>query len=243
MEGTESRRLERGLFPVPRCLAKLGGGGKGCSLTSCLPSSPSFSAITEKQWGKQYMQTGRTVPDRTIAGPVGASRWGRLTRLAPLREVFGVDLRTLALFRVLLASYLILDLCLRARDLTAHYTDFGIMPRSVLAESLSTGSWSFHALSGSASLQVFLFVVAGAFAAMMLVGWRTRLATLVSWVLLVSLQNRNVFILSGEDNLAIVLLFWAMFLPLGARYSIDCALDTKTGRTPMPSFQSRRWRC
>ena len=176
------------------------------------------------------MQTGRTISDQPIAGPIGSSRWRNLTRLAPLQEVFGVDLRTLALFRVLLAGFLILDLCLRARDLTAHYTDFGIMPRSVLAESLSIGSWSLHALDGSAAFQIFLFAVAGAFAAMMLVGWRTRIATVASWLLLVSLQNRDVFILSGEDNLVIVLLFWAMFLPLGARFSIDCALDTAKAR-------------
>tara|TARA_R110000787_G_scaffold230265_1_gene337737 strand:- start:973 stop:2736 length:1764 start_codon:yes stop_codon:yes gene_type:complete len=148
-----------------------------------------------------------------------------------------MDLRTLALFRVLLAGFLILDLCLRGRDLTAHYTDFGIMPRSDLAGTLSGGSWTVHALNGSASFQLMMFAVAAAFAAMMLVGWRTRLATVASWLLLVSLQNRNVFILSGEDNLAAVLLFWAMFLPLGARYSIDCALDTAKAR-PADAFFS-----
>ena len=94
------------------------------------------------------MQTGRTIPDRTIADTAGAYRWRNLTALASFQEAFGMDLRTLALFRVLLAGFLILDLCLRGRDLTAHYTDFGIMPRSDLAGTLSGGSWTVHALNG-----------------------------------------------------------------------------------------------
>ena len=61
---------------------------------------------------------------------------------------------------------------------------------------------------------------------MLVLGWKTRFATIASWVLLLSLQNRNTMILSGEDNLALLLLFWGMFLPLGARYSVDSALDS-----------------
>ncbi len=146
-------------------------------------------------------------------------------KLASLRDIFGIDLRTLALFRVLLGGFLILDLALRARDINAHYTDFGIMPRGVLIPYLSPGSFSLHMLNGTAAFQVALFVLAGIFALMLIAGWRTRLATFASWVLLLSLQNRNTQILSGEDNLVMLLLFWALFLPLGARYSVDSALD------------------
>ena len=58
--------------------------------------------------------------------------------------------------------------------------------------------------------------------------------TVASWVLLLSIQNRNIFILSGEDNLALLLTFWAMFLPLGARYSIDYGLTRKHGTASTP---------
>jgi predicted DCC family thiol-disulfide oxidoreductase YuxK len=165
-----------------------------------------------------------------------------LTRLAtipraPLREIFGVDLRTLALFRVLLGGYLILDLGLRARDLVAHYTDFGVLTRADLAGSLSPGAFSLHMLNGTAPFQAALFVLAAIFALMLMLGWRTRLATIASWVLLLSLQNRNPIILSGEDQLVMVLTFWAMFLPLGARYSIDAALD-KTSDTVANAYFS-----
>ena len=148
-----------------------------------------------------------------------------LGKLTPLRIVFGIDLRTLALFRVLLGFYLSLATLNRMGDLSAHYSDEGVMPRDAQMELLADGSWSLHLLNGTSTAQLVLFLIA-AFAALgLMVGWRTRLMTMISWVLLASVQNRNTFILSGEDNLALLLTFWAMFLPLGARYSVDLSLS------------------
>lgn len=150
-------------------------------------------------------------------------------KLTPLRTIFGIDLRTLALFRVLLGIYILIDLAMRARDLVSHYTDAGIMPRSVQIDHLYITTWSLHLANGAAWFQALLFVLAGLAALGLLFGWRTRPMTVISWLLMLSVQNRNTFILSGEDNLALLMLFWAMFLPLGARYSVDAALD-RTGR-------------
>ena len=47
-------------------------------------------------------------------------------------ELFGADLRSLAAFRVVLASLVLVDLATRATDFYAHYTDTGILPRTVL---------------------------------------------------------------------------------------------------------------
>lgn len=154
-----------------------------------------------------------------------ASAAGSRPRLAGWREVFGVDLRTLALFRVGLASVILADLCLRAADLEAHYTDFGILPRSVLPNFLHPDSVTLHAMGGSVWSQALLFLIAGLFAVQLLIGYRTRLAAVLCWVFLVSLQHRNSMILSGQDNLLVVLSFWSMFLPLGARYSVDAATN------------------
>lgn len=153
-------------------------------------------------------------------------------RWAGVREIFAIDLRTLALFRIGLAVMIIADLILRARDLRAHYTDFGIMPRAVIDGYMHPASFSLHLMSGATWFQLLLFVLAGLLAASLLIGYRTRLVTVLSWVMLVSLQMRNPMILSGEDNLLILLLFWAMFLPTGARYSVDAALDNRTDSYP-----------
>ncbi|MBT5454975.1 MAG: DUF393 domain-containing protein [Rhodospirillaceae bacterium] len=153
-------------------------------------------------------------------------------KIAAVRDIFGIDLRTLALFRVGLAFLLLIDLALRARDLTAHYTDLGILPRSMAVEFLSSGAFSLHLLNGTVWFQAGLFILAAFVAAMLLVGFRTRLVTIVSWVLLLSLQNRNPQILSSADNLILLLTFWAMFLPLGGRFSIDAALDRRSPPVP-----------
>ena len=58
-------------------------------------------------------------PEQTIQPPY-AARPGIVLSLARLRDVFGIDLRTLALFRIGLGTLLLADLALRARDLTAH---------------------------------------------------------------------------------------------------------------------------
>lgn len=166
--------------------------------------------------------------------------WFR-AHLTSYREIFGADLRTLALFRVLLGAFLIVDLMLRARDVVAHYTDFGVMPRSVLVDNLSPGAFSLHIVNGTAAFQIGLFLLAGLFALLLIAGWRTRTMTIISWFLLLSLQNRNTIIHSGEDQLVMVLMFWAIFLPLGARYSVDAALDPthKDGETkPSNAFFS-----
>ena len=170
-------------------------------------------------------------PQQTIPSPY-AARPGIVLSLAGLREIFGIDLRTLALFRVGLGALLLADLAMRARDLTAHYTDAGILPRAGLLDTQAIGSFSLHLLNGTFAFQATLFVIAAVFAAMLVAGSRTRLATIVSWVLLLSLQNRNPQILSAGDSLLLLLSFWAIFLPLGARYSVDQALDKQPGQQP-----------
>ncbi|MFT5471570.1 MAG: hypothetical protein ACI8UO_006705, partial [Verrucomicrobiales bacterium] len=75
------------------------------------------------------------------------------------RNVFGIDLRSLALFRISLGAILIADLIVRATDLTMFYTDAGVMP----IEQLRHPAWRIclHALSGDSGFQAALFVIAG----------------------------------------------------------------------------------
>lgn len=143
-----------------------------------------------------------------------------------LREVLGLDYRSLALFRIGLGLLLISDLIHRGLYLTAHYTDFGVLPRFAVLEYFAD-QWEFslHMANGTFSFTVFLFLVAGAFALMMILGYKTRLATILSFIFLISLHNRNPLVLQGGDTLFKMILFWAMFLPLGVKYSLDSALN------------------
>lgn len=131
-----------------------------------------------------------------------------------------IDLRGLAVLRMAIGVVILYDLVARSRNLVAFYTDSGVLPRSALASDYS-GIYSIHTLSGDAWFQALLFVVAGVFALMLVVGYRTRTATAVSWLLLLSLRARNPMIFNSGDHLLGLLLFWGLFLPLGERWSVD----------------------
>lgn len=140
-----------------------------------------------------------------------------------IRARLGIDLRALAAFRIALGLVILTDLLVfRVPGLVPFYTDAGVFPRSALAETYPAfASASIHAVSGSPWIQGVLFVVAGIFAICLCLGYRTRLATLVSVVLLASIQIRNPHVLNGGDTILTSLLFLGLFLPLGARWSLD----------------------
>jgi hypothetical protein len=148
----------------------------------------------------------------------------------------GVDTRALAALRVGLGLLLVADLLGRARDLRAFYTDFGVLPRETLAAFTPTWQLSLHALSGGLTWQVALFVVAGVAALALAAGYRTRTATAVSWLLLVSLHNRNPVVLNGGDVLLRMVLLWAVFVPLGERWSVDARRRARPARERVRSL-------
>ncbi len=142
--------------------------------------------------------------------------------LAFLRQNYKVDLRALALMRICIGIVILSDLIIRACDLTVHYTQDGVLPVSLLLEfDPKPLRWSFHYLNDSFAYQAFLFCLQGFITLLLIAGYRTRLITVLSWVLLVSLQNRNPFIQQSGDDLLRLVLFWAMFMPWGNFYSVD----------------------
>ncbi len=146
-----------------------------------------------------------------------------------IKKTFGIDLRSLALFRIGLAILVLSDLINRSSDLIAHYTDFGVLPRGPLIENFSNLSYfSLYFTNGTFEWATCLFVVNAMLAVALLLGYKTRWVMILCWVLNVSLQNRNPIVLQGGDILLRCLMFWAMFLPLGSRYSIDHALSFNT---------------
>jgi vitamin K-dependent gamma-carboxylase-like protein len=156
---------------------------------------------------------------------------------AKVVEIFGADLRSLATFRIVLALLALSDLANRATDLSAHYTDAGIMPRTVLVEQvLSPWAFSLHLMNGGSLFQALLFGVAALAAFGMLVGYRTRLMTFVVWALLLSIQLRNPLLNGSESPMLRMLFFWGMLLPLGAYWSVDRARSALP--RPSPGFLS-----
>lgn len=141
-------------------------------------------------------------------------------------DVFYLDLRSLALLRICTGGLIIADLIDRSRDLQIMYTDAGALPRAeMLSHAHSPWFLSLYNLNGSLQFQAFLFLVTGIFALMLLIGYRTTLATIASWILVVSLQYRNFLVLFGADQVLRLILFWGIFLPWHAKFSVDAALS------------------
>lgn len=142
---------------------------------------------------------------------------------------FKIDTRALEAFRIGLAAVVVLDLVLRARSLTAFYTDAGVLPRSALFVEYPT-LYSIHALSGSVAWQVAMFLITAVCAGALLIGYRPKLALFGTLLLIDSLRSRNQLILNAGDTLLYLLLFFGLFLPLGRQWTLTARTDD-TGRS------------
>lgn len=139
-----------------------------------------------------------------------------------LPSVFAYDLRGLAAMRIGLGLLLLADIINRSFSFAALYATESAVPRQAALDDFAN-PWqlSLHLYAPADWMVAALFALAAAFAIMLAVGYRTRLATVVSWVLLISLHSRNPLVLQGGDEVLRAMVFWGMFLPLGARYSFD----------------------
>lgn len=149
-----------------------------------------------------------------------------------MRRRLEVDPRALATLRAAVALLVLADIALRGTDLVAFYTDQGAFPRASappLARVLPYG-WS-----GATWWVLALFLLSAAFAAMLLVGHRTRSASAGVFVLLLSLQLRNTLVLNSGDILLLLTAFWGLFLPWAAVWSMDAARGTGSTRAPFAS--------
>jgi predicted DCC family thiol-disulfide oxidoreductase YuxK len=148
-----------------------------------------------------------------------------------LPQIFGLDVRSLALFRVLLSVVLLCTLSNSLCHAGVWYSDGGIAPRAWIMEAGEATRLSLHLLEGSVVFIVAMLLLQMGCALMLLLGWRTRWASIASFVLWISLMNRNPDILLPADSMIAGLLFWSMFLPLGARYAVDAAFTAPAAQT------------
>ena len=137
--------------------------------------------------------------------------------------VFSLDLRSVALFRVGLGLVTIWDFAERIAVARGLYSGEGAYSFSGPALLLRAGFFSFHRLHPSPAFQVALFAVGVIAAVALTIGYRARLAALILYLLVLSAQHHNPFVLEGFDIYHRVLLMWSMFLPLGSRFSIGGA--------------------
>lgn len=140
-----------------------------------------------------------------------------------LFQSLSLDLRSLALFRVLLGFMVVIDLLVRSRSLFAHYANLGVWPVVEAINNNNAHSFSIHFSNGNVPFQIIAMIVQMVAAICYMLGLKTKISNILTWLLVLSLHNRNVLILTPGDDLLRILLFWSLFLPVGEKFSLDSA--------------------
>ncbi|MFT5050921.1 MAG: hypothetical protein ACI8QZ_002327 [Chlamydiales bacterium] len=145
------------------------------------------------------------------------------------------------MLRIALGLIVFVDLALRATELGVLYTDGAAYPLERARQTLFAPI-ALHLASGSAWVQGGLMGLGMLFAGLLVVGYRTRLMTVLTWYLVISLHHRVYHIQDVGDQLLRLLLLWCVFLPLGSRYSLD-ARSRRSSATTVTSIASAGLLC
>ena len=151
------------------------------------------------------------------------------------RRMIAVDLRALAVLRIGIACLLLADLAFRLPHIDPLLTDGGWL------DGRPGGAWptpSLHALSGAYAWHVSLFVIAAVCALGLLVGWRTRLMLVLSWLLHLSLVHREYHMMDVGDSVLSQAMWWCLFLPIADVASLDARRRGPTTATHVCSVAS-----
>jgi len=132
------------------------------------------------------------------------------------------DRRTLGLSRLLLGFYLVMDLLRRSAQWEDMFSDKGIMPSYVILKNLHQSShFSFlHGFTTAPELWALFAVIFVTFFCLF-VGYKTKVAQVLSLVFVTSMNGRVLLIENGGYVVQNLLLLWMCFMPLGDRFSVD----------------------
>jgi hypothetical protein len=159
--------------------------------------------------------------------PAATTRPGRLGAAgAWIRERYcTVDTRTLGLFRLILGFLLTADWLRHWGEAATYYCNEGVLSNHFHLFRPSSG-YNFsvlHAFSTLPEVHVAFALGLVCFVCFW-AGYRTRLFSILSFVLVTSRDNRLVMIENGGYVVVNLLACWAMFMPTGARFSVDAWL-------------------
>jgi len=129
--------------------------------------------------------------------------------------------RVLGLYRIVIGLLTIYSFALWAKDVAVFFSDEGVLTTKTLAGAMGRDYHTILQWIGS-PLGVRLSLAALFAAALFFtVGWHTRVASVLLYVLVVSFHERNNLVLNGGDTVLRTMLFFFMFAPAGAAFSVD----------------------
>jgi Vitamin K-dependent gamma-carboxylase len=135
--------------------------------------------------------------------------------------------RPLGAIRILFGLLALINLAFCSVDLDYWYTDSGLFRGD---ESwVIAGPYQFsplHFFQDPTAIRIaFLLTATAAF--FLTVGWRTKLMSILFYMGMLSIHNRNLASSSGADVLLLTFAFNLMLCPCGAAYSVDAWLESR----------------
>ncbi len=137
-----------------------------------------------------------------------------------------IDPRPLAIFRIAFGAVALLCLIGRFHDRLFLYGHAGLISRATIDSFFSAGTlgryvYLYGFVPGHDPALMGLFIVLMVAAFCVAIGLFTRVNTILLFIGLTALSNRNFFIENSGDDLLRIFSFLLMFAPAGAAYSID----------------------
>jgi hypothetical protein len=146
---------------------------------------------------------------------------------------------SLALFRIAFGVVTTAWTATLIPNLLAFYGPNGILP-GLPARVL--GSWGVLMFSTSTTLLVAVFAATLAAAILVTVGLHTRVASIVLWMGILSLEQRNVAVNNSGDGVLRSLAFFCALAPAGASLSLDRLRKARDRFWEFPTHSPWPWR-
>jgi hypothetical protein len=122
------------------------------------------------------------------------------------KRLLTIDPRTLGLYRIALGGLLCMNLIDHWVEARTYYSNEGVLTNH------------FNLFRPPSS---YNFTLAFACHLGLMIGWRTRLFSVLSFLWATSLDGRLVLVENGGYVVVNLMALWGMFLPLGQRFSVD----------------------
>lgn len=142
-----------------------------------------------------------------------------------------LDSRSLSLFRILFAGWLLKDTLLKFFLVDIFYSNHGVLPHETMSRISNPQRFTLLDMFNETWMVYALLCLWVVVLLLMIIGYRTRLVTILNFVFVLSFLERNLFVGSAADTVFRVMSFWLMFVPAGEHYSVDALRRRGKGDT------------
>lgn len=136
-----------------------------------------------------------------------------------------VDARVFAALRFAFGGILLIYAIVLAPDFERWFGENGVMGKEEARQNIDPDTWTFLSfVPGSPRVLAILFLLFCTQILLFLIGLGTRFQAICLFLWILSLHHRNNLIWEGGDVLLRISLLLLVFMPLGARWSVDSIL-------------------